>query len=67
MKPETQLSLGLNPGIQKYSVKFISERGFNTTVTIETEEEMTSREILNLLEEIKANLAVYIYSRDIWS
>lgn len=62
---ELQTGFGF-PNSKKYSVKLVSDRGHNTTITIETEEELSPQEIINLLEEIKYNLGVYIYSKDVW-
>ena len=48
---------------KKYSISFISERNAKTIVTIQTDEELTEKEIISLLEEIRMNLSVYLDSK----
>jgi hypothetical protein len=51
---------------KKYSISFISERNAKTIVSIQTDEELTEKEIISLLEEIRMNLGVYLESKFLW-
>jgi hypothetical protein len=63
---EKQLELGFKPDLKKYAIDHISERGHLTTVTLQTNEQMSPQEINNILEEIMMNLQVYLHQTKLY-